>query len=63
VITGFSHTGVVVKDMEKMITFYRDTFGFQVILDTLVSGKETDDIVNFQVERENRSHGKGANAD
>lgn len=51
-ITGLTHTGVVVQDMEKMIAFYRDTFGFQVILDTQVSGKETDDIVNFRVERE-----------
>jgi catechol 2,3-dioxygenase-like lactoylglutathione lyase family enzyme len=51
-IAGMSHTGVVVKDMERMVSFYRDIFGFQVVLDTQVSGKETDDIVNFRVERE-----------
>jgi len=51
-ITGLSHTGVVVKNMENMIAFYRDTFGFQIALDTQVSGKETDDIVNFPVEHE-----------
>jgi catechol 2,3-dioxygenase-like lactoylglutathione lyase family enzyme len=51
-ITGLSHTGVVVKNMENMIAFYRDTFGFKVLLDTQVSGKETNDIVNFPVERE-----------
>jgi len=51
-ITGLSHTGVVVKNMENMIAFYRDTFGFQIALDTQVSGKETDEIVNFPVERE-----------
>lgn len=35
-----------------MVAFYRETFGFQVILDTQVGGKEADDIVNFNVESE-----------
>ena len=51
-ITSLSHTGIVVRNMEKMIAFYRDTFGFQIALDTQVSGKETDNIVNFALERE-----------
>ena len=51
-ITGVGHPGLVVKDMEKMIVFYRDTFGFEMVLDTQVSGKEADDIVNFHVESE-----------
>lgn len=51
-ITALTHTGLVVKDMDTMVAFYRDTFGFQVVLDTQVSGKEADDIVNFHVERE-----------
>jgi catechol 2,3-dioxygenase-like lactoylglutathione lyase family enzyme len=51
-ITGLSHTGLVVKDMEKMIAFYRDIFGFEVILDTAVSGQEADRIVDFHVEHE-----------
>ena len=51
-ITALSHTGLVVKDMETMVAFYRENFGFQVVLDTQVSGKETDDIVDFHVERE-----------
>ena len=27
-ITGLGHTGVVVRDMDKMIAFYKDIFGF-----------------------------------
>ena len=51
-ITAVGHTGIVVKDMDKMIAFYRDNFGFETVLDTQVEGKETDDIVNFHVESE-----------
>ena len=51
-ITSIGHAGLVVKDMDKMVAFYRETFGFQVILDTQVGGKEADDIVNFNVESE-----------
>ena len=59
-ITGLSHTGLVVRDMGKMIDFYHDTFGFQKILETTVSGKETDDIVNFPCGAgDNRSNATG----
>jgi len=51
-ITGVGHTGIVVKDMDKMIAFYCDNFGFEKVLDTLVNGKEADDIVNFHIEFE-----------
>jgi catechol 2,3-dioxygenase-like lactoylglutathione lyase family enzyme len=51
-ITGLAHTGLVVKDMDRMILFYRDAFGFEVVLDTQVSGKEADNIVDFHVESE-----------
>jgi len=51
-IKAVGHAGIVVKDMDKMIAFYRDAFGFQVVLDTQVGGKEADDIVNFHVESE-----------
>jgi len=51
-ITGLSHTGLVVKNMDEMINFYKDIFGFKILLDTRVEGKETDDIVGFRVESE-----------
>ena len=51
-ITGVAHTGLVVKDMDQMINFYHENFGFQKVLDTQVGGKEADDIVNFQIESE-----------
>jgi catechol 2,3-dioxygenase-like lactoylglutathione lyase family enzyme len=51
-ITGLTHTGLVVKDMDQMISFYSENFGFQKVLDTQVGGKEADDIVNFQIESE-----------
>ncbi len=51
-VTRLSHTGIVVRNMDKMVSFYRDTFGFQVVLDAETSGKETDGIVDFHVENE-----------
>lgn len=51
-ITGIGHTGLVVKDMNRMIKFYQDTFGFEIVLDTQVEGKEADDIVDFHVDSE-----------
>ncbi|RMF84437.1 MAG: VOC family protein [Nitrospinota bacterium] len=30
-ISGFNHTGLVVRDMEKAVAFYRDVLGLQVM--------------------------------
>ena len=30
-VTGFNHSGFVVKDIEKMIAFYRDALGLRVV--------------------------------
>ncbi|MBN2466798.1 MAG: VOC family protein [Deltaproteobacteria bacterium] len=51
-IMGLGHAGLVVRDMDKMVNFYQDNFGFQVVLDTMVGGKEANNIVNFHVESE-----------
>ena len=32
-ITGFNHSGFIVKDMDKMLAFYRDTLGLDVVVD------------------------------
>ena len=29
-ITGFNHSGFVVKDLEKMVSFYRDDLGLEI---------------------------------
>lgn len=51
-ITELGHTGLVVKDMDKMIRFYQEIFGFELVLDTQVEGEEADKIVGFHVESE-----------
>ena len=30
-LSGFNHSGIVVKDLEKMVGFYRDAMGLQVM--------------------------------
>ena len=30
-VTGFNHSGFVVKDIEKMVDFYRDALGLTVM--------------------------------
>ena len=51
-ITSIGHAGLVVRDMDKMVDFYKVVFGFEVVLDTMVGGKEADDIVGFKVKSE-----------
>src|SRR4030042_1431469 len=51
-ITSVGHAGIVVKNMDKMVTFYKEVFGFEVIVDTRVGGQEADEIVGFHVESE-----------
>ena len=29
-ITGFNHSGFVVRDLEKMVSFYRDDLGLEI---------------------------------
>ena len=33
-ITGFNHSGFVVRDLERMVRFYRDTLGLTVLQET-----------------------------
>jgi catechol 2,3-dioxygenase-like lactoylglutathione lyase family enzyme len=51
-IKSVGHAGLVVRDMDKMVDFYKDAFGFEVVLDTMVGGKEADDIVGFPIKSE-----------
>lgn len=38
-----NHVGIVVRDMEKSIAFYRDGFGLTVFVDEIVSGPDVDE--------------------
>jgi catechol 2,3-dioxygenase-like lactoylglutathione lyase family enzyme len=42
------HTGIVVKDLEKMLTFYRDVLGFKVKKEMSESGEFTDKILGLK---------------
>jgi catechol 2,3-dioxygenase-like lactoylglutathione lyase family enzyme len=30
-VTGFNHSGIVVRDIDRMVSFYRDTLGLSVV--------------------------------
>lgn len=42
-ITGFNHTGFVVKDLDRMVRFYRDTLGLTVVRERESIAPETGD--------------------
>ena len=46
-ITGFDHTGLVVKDIEKELVFYCDVLGLQVDHDRIVTAPEGGDHTGF----------------
>ena len=51
-IKSVIHTGLVVRNMDKMVHFYHENFGFNKVLDTHVDGEEANNIVGFQIESE-----------
>jgi len=44
-ITGFSHVGIAVANLERSIEFYRDLLGMQVIQDVPFEGPRYDSIL------------------
>ena len=46
-ITGFDHTGLVVKDIEKELKFYCEDLGLQIDHDRIVTGPEGGDHTGF----------------
>jgi catechol 2,3-dioxygenase-like lactoylglutathione lyase family enzyme len=42
-ISGFNHTGFVVKDLQRMVAFYRDTLGLTVVRERESIAPETGD--------------------
>ena len=47
-ISAIHHGGIVVSDMDRSFTFYRDQLGFKVILDETLSGKEVSTTVGLE---------------
>ncbi len=46
-ITGFNHTGFVVRDIEAMTTFYRDILGLVVQFEAEVEGEFISKLMGF----------------
>jgi len=47
-INSFRHTGIVVKDMERSLEFYRDLLGFSIIKDQIEAGKYIDIFLGLE---------------
>ncbi len=47
-IKNIRHTGIVVKDLEKSLLFYRDMLGFQIIRKMEESGKYLETILALE---------------
>ena len=49
-ITGFNHSGFVVKDIEAMVAFYRDTLGLSVMREVdSVARRQRETTLAYQV--------------
>jgi catechol 2,3-dioxygenase-like lactoylglutathione lyase family enzyme len=47
-ITNVHHGGIIVSDMEKSLSFYRDLLGCEMISKDIVSGENIDKIVGLK---------------
>ena len=47
-IKNVHHGGIIVSDMEKSLSFYRDLLGCEVIMEDIVSGENIDKIVGLK---------------
>jgi len=45
---AIAHVGITVRDMDKAVTFYRDTLGFRVLGDVMIEGEEADRITRLK---------------
>ncbi len=46
-ITGFFHTGFVVKDLERSISFYRDVVGLQILQEREFAGGVVSQLLGY----------------
>ena len=47
-ITGFFHTGFVVKDLERSISFYRDAVGLEILREREFAGVEISQVLGYE---------------
>ena len=47
-ITSFNHSGFVVADMEREVTFYRDVLGLQVTKEVTIRGQWIEEVVGLK---------------
>jgi catechol 2,3-dioxygenase-like lactoylglutathione lyase family enzyme len=47
-ITKFRHAGIVVRDMEKSLKFYRDALGFAVVIDEIEEGEYLSRLIGLR---------------
>ena len=50
-VIGLNHAGVVVKDLEKAVAFYRDVIGLEVMERLDRTGPELDQVVGYENSR------------
>ena len=50
-VIGLNHAGVVVKDLEKAVAFYRDVIGLEVMERLDRTGPEIDQVVGYENSR------------
>ena len=44
---ALAHVGITVRDMDKSVTFYRDTLGFRVLGDIMIEGEKADRLTRL----------------
>jgi catechol 2,3-dioxygenase-like lactoylglutathione lyase family enzyme len=45
---AMAHVGITVRDMDKALAFYRDTLGFRVLGDIIITGDEADRLTRLK---------------
>ena len=50
-ISGLHHVAIHVEDMDRMLTFYRDLLGFEVIMEQDAEGEKLEELVQIPQSR------------
>ena len=47
-VTGFFHTGFVVEDLERSVSFYRDVVGLEILREREFAGSEISQVLGYE---------------